>query len=75
MGMFDNIRDKAQQAMDSNPEKVEQFSDQALDRAADAAGNATGGKFDSQIQQGRDAADNAIGGNEQAPAEGEQPPA
>lgn len=39
----------------------EAVTDQALDKAADAAKKATGGKFDSQIEAARDAADSRLG--------------
>lgn len=61
MGMFDNAKDKLTDAAGQNSDKVENFSDQALDKGQDAAGNVGGGKFDDQIQQGRDALDGKIG--------------
>lgn len=61
MGMFDNAKDKAGQLAGDNQEQVENVSDQGLDKAQDAAGGVGGGKFDDQIQQGRDAADGAVG--------------
>ena len=37
------------------------ISDQGLDKASDAANNVTGGKFEDQINQGRDGADDKLG--------------
>ena len=42
-------------------DKGEAVTDQALDKAADAAKKATGGKFDSQVEAARDAADSKLG--------------
>lgn len=58
MGLGD-LGNKAQDAL--NNEKGEQVSDQGLDKAQNAASGAGGGKFDDQIQQGRDAADQRVG--------------
>ena len=58
MGLGD-LKSKASEALSSD--KVEQVSDQALDRAAKAAKKVTGGKFDEKIDSARDAADAKIG--------------
>ncbi|MFV0461123.1 MAG: antitoxin [Actinomycetales bacterium] len=60
-GMFDNIRDKASEAMANNPDKVEEVSDQVIERAGDAADKATGGKFTSQIDSAERQVDERIG--------------
>lgn len=60
MGL-DDLKKKATEALSSD--KGEQTSDSALDKAAQAAKQATGGKFDSQIDSAREAADKAIGTN------------
>ena len=39
----------------------DRISDQGIDKAHDAASGVGGGKFDDQIQQGRDAADQRVG--------------
>jgi len=44
-----------------NSEQGENMSDQALHKAGDAAGDATGGRFDEQIDKGEDAADERLG--------------
>jgi hypothetical protein len=58
MGL-DDLTNKAKDAM--NSDKGEQISDQGLDKAADAANNVTGGKFEDQINKGRDSADDKLG--------------
>ena len=58
MGLGD-LGNKAQDAL--NTDKGEQISDQGIDKAHDAASGVGGGKFDDQIQQGRDAADQRVG--------------
>jgi len=56
---FDDLTNKAKDAV--NSDKGEEISDQGLDKASDAANNLSGGKFEDQINQGRDGADGAIG--------------
>jgi hypothetical protein len=56
--------DKAKDFLDS--EQGEQRSDQALDKAAEFADDKSGGKFDNQIDKGRDAADERIGRDDQS---------
>ena len=58
MGIGD-LTSKAGEALGSD--KAEAVTDQALDKAADAAKKATGGKLDSQIEAARDAADSKLG--------------
>lgn len=58
MGL-DDLTNKAKDAMSS--EKGEEFSDQGLDKATDFASDKTGGKFDDQINQGRDGVDGKLG--------------
>ncbi|WP_420096490.1 antitoxin [Brevibacterium sediminis] len=58
MGL-DDLTNKAKDAL--NSDKGEEISDQGLDKASDAANNVTGGKFEDQINQGRDGADDKLG--------------
>lgn len=58
MGL-DDLTNKAKDAM--NSDKGEEFSDQGLDKATDFANDKTGGKFEDQINKGRDGADGALG--------------
>ncbi len=44
-----------------NSDKGEEISDGALDKAGDAAGKATGGGHDEQIDKMREAADGKLG--------------
>lgn len=63
MGLFDKFKSKASEHSD----KV----NEGLDKAGDAASNATGGKFDDQIDSGKDAAGDLLGtgGSDEAAAE------
>lgn len=58
MGL-DDLTNKAKDAMSSD--KGEELSDQGLDKATDFANDKTGGKFDDQINKGRDGVDGKIG--------------
>ena len=58
MGL-DDLKAKAEGLASS--EKVESVSDAALDKAADAAKKATGGKFDDKVDAARDAIDDKLG--------------
>lgn len=68
------IEDYANQAKDAlNSEQGQEFANQGLDRAADAADNATGGEHSDHIQQGRDAAGDFLGGGDSGqPEEGSE---
>lgn len=72
MSMFDDAKSKAEEAMEEHGDQVEQMSDSGLDRASEAAGSATGGRFDEQIQQGRGMADERIGNNDVSSGEGSE---
>ena len=56
---LDDLTNKAKDAV--NGEKGEEFSDQGLDKATDFANDKTGGKFEDQINQGRDGVDGKLG--------------
>ena len=60
MGL-DDLTNKAQQAAQDHPEQAEKLSDQAIQRGGDAADQASGGKFDGQIDKGQQAADQKVG--------------
>ena len=53
MGLFDKFKSKAGEHSDKVVE--------GLDKAGDAASDATGGKFDDQIETGKDAAGDFLG--------------
>jgi hypothetical protein len=53
------LMDKAKDGL--NSDKGEKVSDQALDKAGQAADQKTGGNHDAQIDKGRDLADDKIG--------------
>lgn len=69
MGMFDKFKSKATDAASEHGDKVED----GLDKAGDAASGATGGKFDDQIETGKDKASEYLGtgggGDEQGAAD------
>ena len=58
MGIGDFVN-KAKDQLSSD--KAEEISDSVLDKAAQAASKATGGKYDDKINSARDAADARIG--------------
>ncbi|MCE1180227.1 MAG: antitoxin [Micrococcales bacterium] len=61
MSMFDNIKAKAEEILGQNQDKVEEISDQGITKAGDAVDNATGGKFQEQVDQGQQMADDYVG--------------
>jgi hypothetical protein len=61
MGLFDSAKKKAEQLMRDNPDKVEELSDQAIDKAGDAVDSATDGKFSDQVDAAQQKADEVIG--------------
>ena len=61
MGMFDNIKDKAEKLAADHPDQVEKVSDQAIERAGDTADRATGGKHVKQVDGFQTKADDSIG--------------
>lgn len=65
MSMFDNLKDKATEAAGRHPDKVEQFSDQGIERAGDLADERTGGKFAEHTDKVQAAGDERIGDNSQ----------
>ena len=56
MGMFDNIRKKAEKAVDEHGDKIAQ----GIDKAGGLASKRTGGKQDANIAKGTSAAKNAL---------------
>ncbi|WP_409485377.1 antitoxin [Arsenicicoccus dermatophilus] len=65
MSMFDNLKDKATEAVEQHPDKVEQFSDQGIERAGDVLDSRTGGEHSDKIDMAQRAADERIGDNSQ----------
>jgi hypothetical protein len=61
MGVFDSAKEKAQGLMNDNPDKVEQLSDQGIERGGDLADQHTGGRFAEHVDQGQTLADDRIG--------------
>jgi hypothetical protein len=60
MGMFDNMKDKAEDFARENPDKV----DEGLDKAGDFANEKTGGKYEDQIDKGQEFARDRMGGGD-----------
>ena len=56
MGMFDNIKKKAEKAVDQHGDKIAQ----GIDKAGGVASKRTGGKHDAHIAKGTAAAKNAL---------------
>jgi hypothetical protein len=67
MGMFDNLRKKAEKAVDEHGGQISQ----GIDKASDAISKKTGGKHDAQIDKGsavaKDALDKLDGRNDDIP--------
>lgn len=61
MGMFDELKDTAENLASEHPDTVEQLSDAAIEKAGDAVDAATGGRFADQVDSAQRAADDAIG--------------
>ena len=56
MGMMDNMKDKAQDAMGEHGDKI----DEGMDKAGDAAKEKTGGQHDDKIDSGVERGKQAI---------------
>ena len=67
MGLFDNLRKKAEKAVDEHGDKISQ----GIDKASEAVSKKTGGKHDAQIDKGsavaKDALDKLDGRNDDIP--------
>lgn len=61
MGVFDNVKKKAEDLAGKHSDKVEEHSDKGLDMAEDRANQATGGKHAEHVETGRSAIDERIG--------------
>lgn len=61
LSIFDSAKEKLQDVIADNPDKVEDVSDQAISKGADLLDSATGGKFSDQIDQGESLADDHVG--------------
>ena len=60
MGMFDNMKDKAEDLAKEHPDQV----NEGLEKAGDFADEKTGGKFEDQIDKGQDFARDRMGNGE-----------
>ena len=56
MGMFDNLRKKAEKAVDQHGDKIAK----GIDKAAATASKKTGGKYDDKIAKGTSAAKSGL---------------
>jgi MT0933-like antitoxin protein len=61
MGLFDEVKKKATEFAEKNPDKLEQISDQVIEKVADTADAATKGKYSSVIDTAEAKADDAVG--------------
>ena len=61
MGLFDDVKKQATEFAEKHPDQVEKISDQAIERAGDAADSATHGKYAKQIDGAQTKADEAVG--------------
>lgn len=61
MGLFDDVKKKASEFAEKNPDKVETFSDEAIEKAGDAADKVTGDKYADRMDGFQEKADDAIG--------------
>ncbi len=61
MSMFDDLKNKAEEFVKDNPDKVESVSDSVLDKVADLADDKTGGRYHDQVEGAQAKADDAIG--------------
>jgi hypothetical protein len=60
MGMFDNMKDKAEDLAKEHPDQV----NEGLEKAGDFADDKTGGKFEDQIDKGQEFARDRMGNGE-----------
>ena len=60
MGMFDNMKDKAEDLAKEHPDQV----NEGLEKAGDFADDRTGGKFEDQIDKGQEFARDRMGNGE-----------
>ncbi len=61
MSMFDDIKKKASDFAEDNPDKLEKFSDVAIEKGGDAADTVTHDKYADKIDGFQEKADDAIG--------------
>ena len=61
MGFFDSAKEKLSGLSKDHPDKVEQFSDQAIQHGGDAVDKATGGKHAEHVDTAQRKADESIG--------------
>ena len=61
MSLFDDAKQKAEKAADSDPDQVEKVSDQAVERGGDAADHVTGDKYGDKVDTAHTKADEHVG--------------
>ncbi len=61
---MDSAKEKAEGLAADNPDKLEDVSDQGLERGGDLADGASGGRASEHIDKGQAAADERIGSDE-----------
>jgi MT0933-like antitoxin protein len=61
MGEFEDLKSQGEKLAADHPEQTEKYSDDALQKGAEAADKATGDKFSNQVEGAEQKADDAIG--------------
>jgi antitoxin protein of toxin-antitoxin system len=61
MGMFDEAKQQAEKAVKDHPDQAEKFSDEGIQRAGQAADQATHDKYSDKVDKAEEAADKKIG--------------
>lgn len=61
MSILDSAKEKLQELTESHGDQVEQYSDQAIEKAGDLADEKTGGQFAAHVDTAQSTADGAIG--------------
>jgi hypothetical protein len=61
MGLFDDVKKKATEFAEKNPDKLESISDQVIEKAGDLADSVTHDKYSAQIDGVQKKADDAVG--------------
>ena len=61
MSFFDSAKEKVSDLSKDHPDKVEEYSDQAIEHGGDAVDKATGGKYAEHVDTAQTKADESIG--------------
>jgi methionine synthase I (cobalamin-dependent) len=61
MGMFDDLKGKAEKLAADHPDQVEKLSDQAIEQGGNVADQATHGRHVKHVDSFQEKADDAVG--------------